>query len=49
MFIGFFYKLKEARVPVSLREYLTLRESVEKCLSNYAVEDLYFLDREAVV
>ncbi len=35
MFTGFFYKLKEVRVPVSLREYLTLLEAVEKGLAGY--------------
>ncbi|KZB51529.1 vWA domain-containing protein [Thalassospira xiamenensis] len=49
MFTGFFYKLKEARVPVSLREYLTLLEAVEKGLANYAVEDFYFLARATLV
>jgi len=49
MFTGFFYKLKEARVPVSLREYLTLLEAVEKGLANYAVEDFYYLARAALV
>ncbi|KZB62263.1 hypothetical protein AUP42_04765 [Thalassospira lucentensis] len=49
MFTGFFFKLKEARVPVSLREYLTLLEAVEKGLANYAVEDFYYLARAALV
>ena len=49
MFTGFFYKLKEARVPVSLREYLTLLEAVEQGLANYAVEDFYYLARAALV
>ena len=29
MFNSFFYELKRAQVPVSLREYLTLLEAVE--------------------
>ncbi len=49
MFTGFFYKLKDARVPVSLREYLTLIEAVEKGLAGYAVEDFYYLARAALV
>jgi len=49
MFSGFFYKLKEARVPVSLREYLTLLEAVEKGLANCAVEDFYYLARATLV
>lgn len=49
MFTGFFYKLKDARVPVSLREYLTLLEAVEKGLAGYSVEDFYYLARSALV
>ena len=49
MFTGFFYKLKDARVPVSLREYLTFLEAVEKGLAGYSVEDFYYLARSALV
>ena len=49
MFTGFFYKLKDARVPVSLREYLTLLEAVDKGLAGYSVEDFYYLARSALV
>lgn len=49
MFTGFFYKLKENRVPVSLREYLTLLEAVEKGLADYSVENFYYLARSALV
>ena len=49
MFIGFFYKLKDARVPVSLREYLTLLEAVEKGVAGYSVEDFYYLARTTLV
>jgi len=49
MFTGFFYKLKEARVPVSLREYLTLLEAVEKGVAGYSVEDFYYLSRATLV
>ena len=49
MFIPFFLKLKEARIPVSLREYLTLLEAMEKGLVTYDVEGFYFLARAALV
>ena len=49
MFTGFFYKLKEARIPVSLREYLTLLEAVEKGVAGYSVEDFYYLSRASLV
>ena len=41
MFNSFFYELKRAQVPVSLREYLTLLEAVEAGLANYLIEDFY--------
>lgn len=49
MFIEFFLKLREARVPVSLREYLTLVEAVDTGLANYDVLDFYYLSRAAMV
>lgn len=49
MFINFFMELREARVPVSLREYLTLLEAVEKDLAGYSIEDFYYLSRSCMV
>ncbi|MFH1805478.1 MAG: VWA domain-containing protein [Pseudomonadota bacterium] len=49
MFTGFFYKLKEARLPVSLREYLTLLDAVGQGVAGYAVEDFYYLARATLV
>jgi len=49
MFINFFYELKEANVPVSLREYLTLLEAMEKGVANYKINDFYYLARSALV
>ena len=49
MFIGFFYKLKDARVPVSLKEFLTLLEALNAGLAGYSVEDFYYLSRTALV
>lgn len=49
MFIPFFLELKAARVPVSLREYLTLLEGMEAGLVEYDVEGFYFLARAALV
>src|SRR5579883_2300068 len=49
MFAQFFFALREARVPVSLREYLTLIEAVKAGLANYAIEDFYYLSRAALV
>ena len=49
MFIDFFLKLRDAQVPVSLREYLTLIEAVDAGLANYDVEDFYYLSRSCLV
>ncbi|MCP5365601.1 MAG: VWA domain-containing protein [Hyphomicrobiales bacterium] len=49
MFINFFFELKEARLPVSLREYLTLLEAMEGQLADYSVEDFYYLSRACLV
>ena len=49
MFIPFFLKLKEAKIPVSLREYLTLLEAMETDLVTYDVEGFYYLARAALV
>ncbi len=49
MFIPFFLELKAARIPVSLREYLTLLEGLEADLVPYDVEGFYFLARSALI
>src|SRR5881396_3568834 len=49
MFIAFFHELKTAGVPVTLREYLTLMEAMEKDLAGRRVEDFYYLSRAALV
>jgi hypothetical protein len=49
MFLPFFLELKAARVPVSLREYLTLLEGMEAGLVEYDVEGFYYLARSALV
>ncbi len=49
MFVKLFYALREAGVPVSLTEYLTLLEAVEKGCAHFSVEDFYYLSRSALV
>lgn len=49
MFIPFFAELKAARVPVSLREYLTLLEGMEADVVTYDVEGFYYLARSTLV
>ena len=49
MFTPFFLDLKDAGVPVSLREYLTLLEAMEADLADMEVENFYYLSRAALV
>ena len=49
MFVTFFHELRQAGVPVTLREYLTLMEAMEKDLAGRRVEDFYYLSRAALI
>ena len=49
MFTDFFFSLREAKIPVSLREYLTLIEALEKGVVEFSVDDFYFLSRSTLV
>ena len=49
MFLPFFENLREANIPVSLREYLTFLEAVKAGLVTYDIEGFYFLGRAAMV
>ena len=49
MFATFFHELKQAGLPVTLREYLTLMEAIEQDLAGRRVEDFYYLSRAALV
>src|ERR1700732_3089133 len=49
MFFSFFLELREAKVPVSLREYLTLTEAMQKRVAAFDIEDFYYLARAALV
>jgi uncharacterized protein len=49
VFINFFLELRQARIPVSLREYLTLLEAMGKGIADYSVDDFYYLGRSCLV
>ena len=49
MFVTFFHELKAARLPVTLKEYLTLMEAMRADLAGQRVEDFYYLSRAALV
>jgi len=47
--IEFFYKLKSHKLPVSIKEYLTLLEALEKGVIGPSVDDFYYLSRAALI
>src|SRR6202051_1900453 len=49
MFLHFFTSLRDAQVPVTLREYLTLMEALNADLAEQTVENFYYLSRTALV
>ena len=49
MFQRFFTELRAAKVPVSLKEYLTLLEAMEKDVIAPYVDDFYYLSRAALI
>ena len=49
MFLAFFTELRAAKVPVTLREYLTLLEALDQDLAEKSVEDFYYLSRACLV
>mgnify|MGYP003382636708 CR=1 FL=1 len=49
MFATFFHELRAAKLPVTLKEYLTLLEAVEAGIAGGRVEDFYYLSRAALV
>jgi len=49
MFMRFFTELREAKVPVTLKEYLMLMEALDKVVIERKVDDFYYLSRSALV
>lgn len=49
MFVDFFYQLRDARIPVTLREFLTFLEALEKGVAQGSVEEFYYLSRATLV
>ena len=49
MLSRFFYNLREAKIPVSLKEYLTLLDALKAGLANFNVDEFYFLSRATLV
>ena len=49
MLINFFYTLRAARLPVSVKEYLTLLEAIRAGVIGPSVDEFYFLARTSLV
>ena len=49
MFLNLFFALRAARVPVSLREHLTLIEAMDAGLARHDVDEFYYLARATLV
>jgi uncharacterized protein len=49
MLTGFFLKLKAAKVPVSIKEWLTLMEAMHKGVIEPSIDDFYYLARTSLV
>jgi len=49
MLIDFFLHLKERKLPVSTKEFLTLLEAIQAGLAGHSMEDFYFLARTSLV
>jgi len=49
MFIDFFFKVKEAKIPATIREWLMLVEAMKKNLVMYSIDDFYYLSRACLV
>jgi len=49
MFVDFFYQLREARLPVTIREFLTFLEALDKGVSQGSVDEFYFLARASLI
>jgi len=49
MLIPFFYTLRDARLPVSVKEYLTLLEALKAGVIEPSIDEFYFLARATLV
>ena len=48
MFISFFFELRQAKVPASLREFLTLLEAMRAGVARFDIDEFYYLSRSAL-
>src|SRR5690625_956667 len=49
MFVGFFYHLRQHRLPVSVQEYLALLDALRHGIMPPTLEDFYYLARMTLI
>ena len=49
MLIDFFFTLKSAKIPVSIKEFLVLLEALEHQVISPSLDDFYYLSRTTLV
>ncbi|MBR7801286.1 vWA domain-containing protein [Undibacterium fentianense] len=49
MLIDFFFILKDAKIPVSIKEFLTLLEAMQQGVVGTSIDEFYFLSRTMLV
>ncbi len=49
MFVDFFYELKGANLPVTIKEYLTWMEALKAGLARFSMDEFYYLARTALI
>jgi len=49
MFLNFFHELRQAKVPVTLKEYLALMEGLDRQVIDMKVDEFYYLSRACLV
>jgi len=49
MLIDFFFTLKDAKIPVTIKEFLTLLEAMEKNVIGPSMDDFYYVSRLTLV
>src|SRR5262249_41173685 len=47
--IDFFFTLKDARIPVSIKEFMILLEAMQKNVISPSLDDFYYLSRTTLV
>ena len=49
MLIDFFFTLKDAKIPVTIKEFLTLLEAMQQNVIEASMDDFYYLSRLTLV